>query len=97
MNNTFIDSLEAATSAGAMVIAGTSNAKALSYIMPASDYAFIGEEIYAASALASQDPVQLNSMRGLEWCKGISLAIVILLFISLVMGRFSFISGLLEV
>jgi hypothetical protein len=62
--------------AGSIQIAGTDEPIQIPFFVAACDYVLIGEELYAASAYLSQDPVQLGTLKGQDWNK---LAIVILI------------------
>ncbi|MEW6723858.1 MAG: DUF6754 domain-containing protein [Bacillota bacterium] len=55
--------------AGAIQIAGTTSTFQLPFFIAACDYVLIGEEIYAASAYISKDPVLVGSVIGQDWGK----------------------------
>ncbi len=56
---------------GAIQIAGTAAPSQLPFFVAACDYTLIGEELYAASAYLSQDPLQVGSLRGQDIGKAI--------------------------
>ena len=66
---------ETGQSTGAIQIAGQADPTQLPFFVATCDYTLIGEELYAASAYLTREPVLLGSMRGQD----ISKAIVILL------------------
>ena len=49
---------------GAIQIAGTAAPSQLPFFVATCDYTLLGEELYAASAYLSQDPLQVGSLRG---------------------------------
>ena len=70
---------ETGNSIGAIQIAGTDSEHQLPFLITACDYTLIGEELYAASAYLSKEPMQLGSLRGQDWGKG-------LIFLTIVFG-----------
>jgi hypothetical protein len=50
-------------------IGGTANTHQLPFFVAACDYALIGEEIYAASAYLSKEPVMYGTVVGQDWLK----------------------------
>ena len=54
---------ETGHSIGAIQIAGTANVHQMPFFVVACDYTLIGEEYYAASALLSNDPRLLGSLK----------------------------------
>jgi len=69
---------ETGFSTGAIQIAGTALPDQLPFFVAACDYTLIGEELYAASAYLSQEPVQLGSLKGQDVGKLIFVVVVIL-------------------
>ena len=49
---------------GAIQIAGTAESSQLPFFIAACDYVLIGEELFAASAYMSNDPLLLGSLKG---------------------------------
>ncbi len=70
---------ETGNSIGAIQIAGTDSEHQLPFLITACDYTLIGEELYAASAYLSNEPMLLGSLRGQDWGK-------ILIFATIVLG-----------
>jgi len=63
---------------GAIQIAGTAEPSQLPFFVAACDYVLIGEELFAASAYLSQDPLLLGSLKGQDVAKMmIMMAIII--------------------
>lgn len=64
--------------AGAIQIAGTAMPEQLPFFIAACDYTLMGEELYAASACLSKEPLMLGSLKGQDLVK-IALVACILL------------------
>ena len=77
---------ETGNSIGAIQIAGTDSEHQLPFFIAACDYTLIGEELYAASAYLSREPMLLGSLRGQDWGKG-------LIFITMILGVILELSG----
>ncbi len=60
---------EVGATAGAIQIAGTANTAQIPFFVAACDYCLIGEELYAASAYLSREPVLLGSLVAQDWGK----------------------------
>ncbi len=60
---------EAGQSTGAIQISGTAEVAQLPFFVCATDYTLIGEELYAASAYLSREPVMLGSIKGQDFFK----------------------------
>lgn len=71
---------ETGASTGAIQIAGTDAVNQLPFFITACDYTLIGEELYAASAYLSREPMLLGTMKGQDWSKAV---IVLLLIVGL--------------
>ena len=69
---------ETGNSIGAIQIAGTDSEHQLPFFISACDYTLIGEELYAASAYLSEEPMLLGSIRGQDWGKVLIFAVIIL-------------------
>jgi hypothetical protein len=63
--------------AGAIQIAGTANVSQLPFFVAACDYTLIGEEIYAASAYLSREPMLMGSLKGSDWSKVLFAALML--------------------
>ena len=61
---------------GAIQIAGTADVAQLPFFVAACDYTLMGEELYAASAYLSREPVLLGSIKAQDIVKAILLAVV---------------------
>lgn len=68
---------ETGASTGAIQIAGTDQVSQLPFFVTACDYTLIGEELYAASAYISREPLLLGAIKGEDWGKVIIGAILI--------------------
>ncbi len=66
---------------GAIQIAGTDNRSQIPFFVTTCDYVLIGEELFAAGAVASGNPLKLGSIAGQDWAK--IYAVVLLLVGSL--------------
>ena len=60
---------ETGNSVGAIQIAGTDKEHQLPFFIAACDYTLIGEELYAASAYLSREPMLLGSLKGQDYGK----------------------------
>ena len=69
---------ETGNSVGAIQIAGTDSEHQLPFFIAACDYTLIGEELYAASAYLSREPMLLGSLRGQDWGKLLIFAAIVL-------------------
>ncbi len=69
---------ETGNSIGAIQIAGTDSEHQLPFFISACDYTLIGEELYAASAYLSKEPMLLGSLRGQDWGKVLIFAMIVL-------------------
>jgi hypothetical protein len=77
---------ETGASTGAIQIAGTDAMSQLPFFVTACDYTLIGEELYAASAYISRQPLLLGAIKGEDWSK---LVIVGVLIIASIFGLFT--------
>lgn len=69
---------EAGQQINAMQVAGTTSNEQIPFFITACDYTLIGEELYAAGAYLSRDPVQTGSLRAQDIIKLMLVAIIIL-------------------
>ena len=69
---------ETGASTGAIQIAGTDSDHQLPFFVTTCDYTLIGEELYAASAYLSREPVQVGTLRGQDIGKAVVLAVILL-------------------
>jgi hypothetical protein len=66
---------ETGQSIGAIQIAGTADVTQLPFFVTACDYTLLGEELYAASAYLSREPVLLGSIKAQDMVKAMLLAV----------------------
>jgi hypothetical protein len=69
---------EPGAATGAIQIAGTDSDHQLPFFITACDYTLIGEELYAASAYLSREPVLVGTLRGQDLGKGFFLAVMVI-------------------
>jgi hypothetical protein len=69
---------EAGAGVGAIQIAGSDAETQLPFFITVCDYTLIGEELYAASAYLSREPVLLGSLRGQDIGKIVIMVILVL-------------------
>lgn len=69
---------EVGATAGAIQIAGTANTHQIPFFVAACDYALIGEELYAASAYLTREPILVGSLIVQDWGKMFAAACVAL-------------------
>jgi hypothetical protein len=67
---------EAGSVSGSIQISGTDQVAQIPFFVAATDYTLIGEELYAASAYLSQDPVLMGPLKAQDWAKVAILAIM---------------------
>jgi len=72
--------------AGSIQISGTDQIAQLPFFVAATDYTLIGEELYAASAYLSREPVQLGTLKAQDYSKAVAMIIVILGTIAITAG-----------
>ena len=77
---------ETGATTGAVQIAGTDSIFQLPFFIVACDYTLIGEELYAASAYLSKEPLLLGSLKGQDWGKMIILAVLVAASIIALLG-----------
>jgi hypothetical protein len=78
--------MEAGNMVGAFQIAGTARETQIPFFVLVADYSFIGEEIFAAGALASGDRETLASIRAQDVGKFISIVLIVLGVVALLAG-----------
>jgi hypothetical protein len=77
---------ETGQSVGAIQIAGQADPTQLPFFVATCDYTLIGEELYAASAYLSREPVLLGSIRGQDLFKALCLITGIVGIVAMTMG-----------
>jgi len=73
---------ETGHSTGAIQIAGTAMSDQLPFFVAACDFTLLGEELYAASAYLSQEPIQLGSLKGQDLGKLLFVMVILIGVIS---------------
>jgi hypothetical protein len=89
MGSYFAESLlltETGASTGAIQIAGTDSDHQLPFFVTTCDYTLIGEELYAASAYLSKEPIQIGTLRGQDIGKAVILSAILLGTLSATIG-----------
>jgi hypothetical protein len=71
---------------GAMQIAATASTSQLPFFVAACDYTLIGEELYAASAYLTKDPMEVGSLRGQDMGKAVIFAVIALGCVEVTLG-----------
>ncbi len=72
--------------AGSIQISGTDEIAQLPFFVAATDYTLIGEELYAASAYLSQEPIQLGTLKAQDSTKAVVMAAILLGIIAITIG-----------
>jgi hypothetical protein len=84
MGSFFAESLilaETGNATGAIQIAGTDSDTQLPFFITACDYTLMGEELYAASAYLSRDPLLLAQLKGQDIGKVLLVLIMLVGFV----------------
>ena len=76
----------------AVQIAGTDAITQLPFFITTCDYTLMGEELYAASAYLSREPLQLGSLKGQDYSKGFIILVLIVGTIASTAGSAFFIN-----
>ena len=90
---------ETGATTGAIQIAGTDSIHQLPFFITACDYTLIGEELYAASAYLSREPLLLGSLAGQDYGKMIILIVLLIssgLILLASIFKFPFINQILQ-
>jgi hypothetical protein len=77
---------ETGQSTGAIQIAGTAELAQLPFFVTTCDYTLMGEELYAASAYLSREPVLLGSIKAQDTVKAILMAVMLIGLVTLAFG-----------
>lgn len=64
--------------AGSIQISGTDQISQLPFFIAATDYTLIGEELYAASAYLSKEPILVGTLKAQDWGKAILMLLLLL-------------------
>jgi len=78
---------ETGNSVGAIQIAGTARPAQLPFFIAACDFTLIGEELFAASAYLSGEPMQLGSLKGQDVGKAIAMITILIGVFSITVGE----------
>ena len=78
---------ETGNAAGSIQIAGTARPEQLPFFIAACDYTLMGEELYAASAYLSHEPLMLGGLKGQDLMK---VLIIVSIIIGVVLVTFGF-------
>ncbi|MEE8576012.1 MAG: DUF6754 domain-containing protein, partial [candidate division Zixibacteria bacterium] len=68
---------ETGNAAGSIQIAGTARPEQLPFFIAACDYTLMGEELYAASAYLSHEPVMLGGLKGQDFMKILIVGVIL--------------------
>lgn len=68
---------ETGNAAGSIQIAGTARPEQLPFFIAACDYTLMGEELYAASAYLSHEPIMMGGLKGQDFMKIIIVILII--------------------
>ncbi len=77
---------ETGATTGAIQIGGTDSVHQLPFFITACDYTLIGEELYAASAYLSREPLLMGSLKGQDWGKMVIIILIIIGSLLILMG-----------
>ena len=77
---------ETGNAAGSIQIAGTGRPEQLPFFVAACDYTLMGEELFAASAYLSHEPVMMGGLKGQDLMK---ILIVILILLGVILATFT--------
>lgn len=89
IGNFYAESLilaETGHATGSIQIAGTAQPSQVPFFVAACDYTLIGEELFAASAYLSRDPLQVGSLRGQDVGKAIVMALLVVCSVLVSLG-----------
>jgi hypothetical protein len=81
---------ETAHQSGAVTIAGTDSTIQLSFFLVACDFTLIGEELFVASSMMSQDPASAAAVWSQDWLK-------YLILVFLVVGAFLLVTSNIDI
>lgn len=77
---------ETGNAAGSIQIAGTARPEQLPFFIAACDYTLMGEELYAASAYLSREPIMTGGLKGQDFIKILIAASIILGVMLVILG-----------
>lgn len=76
---------ETGNAAGSIQIAGTARPEQLPFFIAACDYTLMGEELYAASAYLSHEPIMTGGLKGQDFVK---MLIIVAIMIGVILATF---------
>ncbi len=74
---------------GAISTAGTTSIDQLPFFIAACDYTLIGDELYAASAYISRNPIEVASIKTGDWFKAFSVIVILIGSIFATLSKFN--------
>lgn len=77
---------ETGNAAGSIQIAGTARPEQVPFFVAACDYTLMGEELYAASAYLSHEPLLLGGLKGQDAMKLLITAVVLIGALTMIVG-----------
>ena len=77
---------ETGNAAGSIQIAGTARPEQLPFFIAACDYTLMGEELYAASAYLSHEPLMLGGLKGQDLMKVLIIVLIIIGVVLMTLG-----------
>ena len=83
---------ETGATTGSIQISGTDEVTQIPFFVVACDYTLIGEELYAASAYLSREPVLLGSLKAQDWGKALVIISAVLGIIAAMLGWEDFVN-----
>ncbi|HHS50516.1 MAG TPA: hypothetical protein ENN07_05310 [candidate division Zixibacteria bacterium] len=83
---------ETGSMTGSIQIAGTDAVTQIPFFITTCDYTLIGEELYAASAYLSQDPLQVGTLKAQDMLKAIYMVVIVLGTVAMTTGFMWFVN-----
>ena len=83
---------ETGATTGSIQISGTDEVTQIPFFVVACDYTLIGEELYAASAYLSREPILLGSLKAQDWAKSLVIISILLGVIAAMFGWDDFVN-----
>ncbi len=87
---------EAASSAGAIQVAGTATMTSVPLLVAACDYCLIGEEMYAAAAYLTKEPARVGTILIEDYIKYFITALIVVGTLSVTLGSADWLKSLLS-
>ncbi len=83
---------ETGSMTGSIQIAGTDAVTQIPFFITTCDYTLIGEELYAASAYLSQDPLQVGTLKAQDMLKAIYMVVIVIGTVAMTTGFMWFVN-----